>query len=144
MTEAGVYVEGLALSFDWDRDGERFLDSAGIDEAIEAFKANPVLAYSHSQRVAETVHGPSRYVRLGVVLDSERTAEGIRIKAWVPRPAHGGFLSNVYDLIRTGAMKGSSIGGRWLKRAGGLLDRIDIREAGSRPGRRGHRGQVDG
>jgi hypothetical protein len=123
-TEAGVFIEGLALSFDWDRDGEMFLDN-GLDEAIAKFMANPVLAWSHQKAVAEA--GQS-YVTLGAVQKMERRPDGLHIVAYVPRPEPGTFLADVYSKLKAGMMRGLSVGGKWLRKAGGVLDRLDIQE----------------
>jgi hypothetical protein len=129
----GVWIEGKAATWDLDDEGESF-DPAAFDAGIKAFlSGSPVLSYHHAERVVETWHGASsKIVQLGVVTDLRRESDGLYMKAWVPRPQHGGFLANVWDLIRSGAMKGLSVGGSFAK-AGTRIVRAALREISVAP-----------
>lgn len=112
--EKGLTIKGMAADFGPDREGEAF-EPNSLDRAIERFMENPVLAYFHSTDVVETVKGPSRYAQLGQVKALTKTDRGIEFEAFVPRPKHGGFLANVYDQIKSGVMRGVSVGGQFFK-----------------------------
>lgn len=125
MNEPGLYFSGLALSFDWDRQGERFAD-VGLDEAIADFmSSNPLVAWSHQKAVAEA---GQPYVTLGAITEMRRVPEGIRVVGYVPRPESAGFLRDVYSQLKAGIMRGLSVGGKWLRTTTGVLGRLVLDE----------------
>lgn len=128
--EKGLTIRGLAADFSPDREDEAF-EPRAFDDAIKSFMENPVLAYFHSTDVVETVKGASRYVQLGAVKSLVKSDRGLEFEAFIPRPAHGGFLANVYDQIKAGIMKGVSVGGRFFKHftpQGWKIYRADLQE----------------
>jgi phage head maturation protease len=124
VSEAGVWIEGKAATWDLDDEGETF-DPAAFDRGIAAFlTGNRVLAYHHAAKVIETWHdgGASSIVALGAVTDLERRPDGLYFRAWVPTPTRGGFLANVYDQVKAGVLMGVSVGGSFVKEGSRIVE----------------------
>lgn len=135
MPEAGVWVEGKAAGFGYDRDGELIAPGA-FERGMADYLRNPIVVYSHATALMNTVTGPSRYVQLGVTTDLRRERDGLLWKAWLPRPAEGSptWLHDVYAKIRDGIMRGISVGGKFFKDAGSdLISRVDLQEISIAP-----------
>jgi HK97 family phage prohead protease len=102
-----LIVEGYAADFGFDRQDEAF-EPGAFDEGMKAFMAtNPIVCYHHKYDQA-----------LGEVLEWEKKAEGPWVKVRVDKPAPNTPLTDVYQKIKSGVIKGFSIGGRFHRRKG--------------------------
>lgn len=102
-----LIIEGYAADFGFDRMDEAFEEGA-FDLGMKAFmESNPILCYHHKYDIA-----------LGEVLEWEKKAAGPWVKARVDRPEPGTDLMDVYRKIKSGVIKGFSIGGKWHRRMG--------------------------
>lgn len=124
--EDHLIVEGMAADFGFDRMDEAFEDGA-FDQGMKAFMAsNPILCYHHKYDIA-----------LGEVLEWEKKAAGVWVKARVDRPEAGTDLMDVYRKIKSGVIKGFSIGGKWHRRQGEdgkpRIHRADVAELSITP-----------
>lgn len=100
-----LIIEGYAADFGFDRQDEAF-EPGAFDEGMKAFMAsNPILCYHHKYDIA-----------MGEVLEWEKKAAGPWVKARVDKPEAGTDLMDVYRKIKSGVIKGFSIGGRFHRR----------------------------
>jgi HK97 family phage prohead protease len=100
-----LIIEGLAADFGFDRQDEAF-EPGAFDEGMKAFMAsNPIVCYHHKYDQA-----------LGEVLEWEKKAEGPWVKVRVDKPEPQTPLADVYRKIKSGVIKGFSIGGRFHRR----------------------------
>lgn len=100
-----LIVEGYAADFGFDRQDEAF-EPGAFDAGMKAFMAtNPILCYHHKYDIA-----------LGEVLEWEKKAAGPWVKARVDKPEAGTDLMDVYRKIKSGVIKGFSIGGKFHRR----------------------------
>lgn len=131
--EEGVMIEGIAAAWTQDREDEMF-EQGAFDRGIEAFMKNPILVYSHSKPLFETTKGPQKLIQIGVVKELRKDPErGLLMKAFVRRPpSDEPFLTHVYNQVKSGEMKGLSVGGKFRK----LLNKIvscDLQEVSIAP-----------
>lgn len=105
--EDHLIVEGVAADFGFDRQDEAFEPKA-FDEGMKAFmKSNPVVLYHHHYDQA-----------LGKVLEWEHRGTEIWAKARIEKPEPGTTLADVYNKIKSGVIRGFSIGGVFHRREG--------------------------
>jgi HK97 family phage prohead protease len=103
--EDHLIVEGLAADYLFDRQDEAFEDGA-FDAGMKAFmETNPIVCYHHKYDQA-----------LGTVLEWEKKAEGPWVKVRVDKPVESSPLADVYQKIKSGVIRGFSIGGRFHRR----------------------------
>lgn len=130
--EEGIMIEGVAAAWTQDREDDVFAQGA-FDQGIEKFMQNPILVYSHSKPLFETVKGENGYLQLGVVKELVKDPErGLTIKAFVRKPSEEGFLADVYNQIKSGEMKGLSVGGKFRKVLGKIVE-ADLTEVSIAP-----------
>jgi len=100
-----LILEGLAADFDFDREDEAF-EPGAFDEGMKSFMSrNPIVCYHHKYDLA-----------LGQVLEWESKAQGPWVKVRVDRPEPHTPLADVYNKIKSGVIRGFSIGGRFHRR----------------------------
>lgn len=93
-------IEGYAATLGMDRKDEAFLPGVFETGLDKYFRDNPVLLYHHQYDKA-----------LGVVEDVKLDAKGLFVKAAIDDPAPGSWAEDVYNKIKSGTIKGFSIGG---------------------------------
>lgn len=102
-----LIIEGMAADFGFDREDEAF-EPGAFDEGMKAFmEKNPILCFHHKYDIA-----------MGQVLEWEKKANGPWVKARVDKPEPGTDLMDVYRKIKSGVIRGFSIGGRFHRRKG--------------------------
>jgi HK97 family phage prohead protease len=102
-----LILEGLAADFGFDRENEVF-EPGAFDEGMKAFmESNPIVVYHHKYDQA-----------LGTVMEWEMKAEGPWVKVRVDQPEPQTPLADVYRKIKSGVIKGFSIGGKFHRRPG--------------------------
>lgn len=120
-----VFIEGYASDFGLDRQNEAFEDGA-FQKSMETFMAtNPVLLYHHHFDQA-----------LGQIVDYQHRRDGMWVKARVDPAEPGTILADVVRKIKTGAVRGFSVGGKFHRRkADGktLIHTADIMEISVTP-----------
>lgn len=107
VTEAAngeLIIEGYASDFENDRQDEAF-EPGAFDTAIKSFMENPVLLYHHKFDQS-----------LGRVLELRRDQKGLFMRAAVDQPAPGSWAEDIYNKIRSGSIKGLSVGGKFYRR----------------------------
>lgn len=93
-------IEGYAATLGLDRKDEAFLPGVFEKGLDKYFKDNPVLLYHHQYDKA-----------LGVVEDVKLDQKGLFVKAAIDPPAPGSWAEDVYSKVKSGTIKGFSIGG---------------------------------
>jgi len=127
VTEAGngeLIIEGYASDFENDRQDEAF-EPGAFDTAIKSFMENPVLLYHHNFERA-----------LGRVLELRRDGKGLFMRAAVDKPAAGSWAEDIYSKIRSGTIKGLSVGGKFFRKhteSGPKIHRADLMEISVTP-----------
>jgi HK97 family phage prohead protease len=108
ITEAddgSIFIEGFASDFGLDRQNEAFEDGA-FDKGMKSFMdSNPVLLYHHHYDQA-----------LGRVVEYAHKAAGMWIKAKVDQAESGTPLADVVRKIKSGTIRGFSVGGKFHRR----------------------------
>ena len=100
-----LIVEGYAADFGEDREDEAF-EPGAFDEGMKAFmQSNPIVVYHHKYDQP-----------LGTVMEWEKKSQGPWVKVRVERPEPQTPLADVYNKIKSGIVKGFSIGGRFHRR----------------------------
>lgn len=136
-TEDGIWIEGKAADWDVDREDEAF-EPGALDSSIESFMQNPVLAFHHTAHTPlfEMTNGKaSNIVQLGQVRELRKEADGMHMKAFIPKPQHP-FLQDIYDKIKRGMLRGLSVGGRFHKHRtprGWRIHNMDLMEISVTP-----------
>jgi HK97 family phage prohead protease len=120
-TEDGIWIEGYASDFGLDRQDEAF-ESGAFEKGMAAFMENPVLLYHHQFDKA-----------LGQIKEFSMRSDGLWIKAWVDRPAESSPLLDVYRKIKSGTIRGFSVGGKFYRRVKGKIHRADLIEVSVTP-----------
>jgi HK97 family phage prohead protease len=114
-------IEGYAAGFDRDREGEAFMPGV-FDKGLEKyFKRNPVLCYHHHTDQA-----------LGVVEEAKLDGKGLFVKAKLDDPEPGTPLADVYNKVKSGTIKGFSVGGIFRRKMTPQGPRIHPRADGTR------------
>lgn len=108
VEEAGdgsILIEGYAADWLMDRQEEAF-EPGAFEEGVKAFlETNPILLYHHNPAQA-----------LGTVLEAKIEPAGLWVKAKVDKPAVGSWAEDVYNKIKSGTIRGFSVGGRFWRR----------------------------
>lgn len=100
--DEGFYVEGYASDFGVDRQNEAF-ETGAFDAGMKAFmETNPILIYHHKYDQP-----------LGQVKEYKMDQKGMWVKAWVSPAEAGTPLADVTNKIRSGIIRGFSIGGKF-------------------------------
>lgn len=120
-----LHIEGYAAGFGRDRENEAFLPEV-FDKGLEKyFQRNPILCYHHHTDQA-----------LGVVEDAKLDGKGLFVKARLDDPEPGTPLADVYNKVKSGTIKGFSVGGifrRKMTPAGVRIHDADIAEISVTP-----------
>lgn len=118
-------IEGYAAGFDRDRENEAF-ERGVFDKGLEKyFKRNPVLCYHHHTDQA-----------LGVVEEAKLDGKGLFVKARLDDPEPGTPLADVWNKVKSGTIKGFSVGGIFQRRmtpAGPRIHTADVAEISVTP-----------
>lgn len=118
-------IEGYAAGFNRDREGEAFLPGV-FDKGLEKyFRRNPILCYHHHTDQA-----------LGVVEEAKLDGKGLFVKARLDDPEPGTPLADVYNKVKSGTIKGFSVGGifrRKMTPAGPRIHDADVAEISVTP-----------
>lgn len=99
-SDGKLRIEGYAATLGMDRKDEAFLPGVFEKGLDKYFKDNPVLLYHHNYDKA-----------LGVVEDVKLDQKGLFVKAALDEPAPGSWAEDVYNKVKSGTIKGFSIGG---------------------------------
>lgn len=119
-----LIIEGYASDFGLDRQDEAFEPNAFTD-GLKAYLNNPVLLYHHKPDLA-----------LGKILDSRLDTKGLWVRAEVDRPEPGTQEMNYFNKIKSGVIRGFSVGGKFYRRmtaAGPRIFKCDLREISITP-----------
>lgn len=121
-----LIIEGLAADFGFDRQDEAF-EPGAFDDGMKAYlRENPIICYHHKYDLA-----------LGQALEWEKKSEGPWIKARIDRPEPHTQLMDVYNKIKSGVIRGFSVGGKFHRRKGAdgrmRIHRADIAEISVTP-----------
>ena len=101
MTSDGLLIEGQAGGVAIDRKGDSFLPGVLARGVQTYMRQNPVLCYHHDTGAA-----------LGVVEKAYADGAGnLRIRARLDDPEPGTPLSDVWKKVKSGTIKGLSVGG---------------------------------
>lgn len=98
-------IEGYAAGFDRDREGEAFMPGVFEKGFQKYFERNPVLCYHHHTDQA-----------LGIVEEAKLDGKGMFVKARLDDPEPGTPLADVYNKVKSGTIKGFSVGGIFQRR----------------------------
>lgn len=118
-------IEGYAAGFDRDRENEAFLPQVFERGFEKYFQSNPILCYHHHTDQA-----------LGVVEDARLDGKGLFIKAKLDDPEPGTPLADVYNKVKSGTIKGFSVGGIFKRKMtphGPRIHKADIAEISVTP-----------
>lgn len=99
-SDGKLRIEGYAATLGMDRKDEAFLPGVFEKGLDKYFKDNPVLLYHHQYDKA-----------LGTVEDVKLDQKGLFVKAALDKPAPGSWAEDVYNKVKSGTIKGFSIGG---------------------------------
>lgn len=99
-SDGKLRVEGYAATLGLDRKNEAFLPGVFEKGLDKYFRDNPILLYHHHYDQA-----------LGVVEDAKLDSKGLFVKAALDPPAPGSWAEDVYNKVKSGTIKGFSIGG---------------------------------
>lgn len=102
--DGDLIIEGLAADYSIDRQGEAFVPGC-FEKAIGKFL----------ERGAPLMYHHKHDQQLGQVLDLQSRADGLFIKAIIPKPADGSPLADIYNKIKRGMMKGVSVFGTAIR-----------------------------
>lgn len=98
-------IEGYAAGFSRDRENEAF-ERGVFDKGLEKYFArNPILCYHHHTDQA-----------LGVVEEAKLDGKGLFVKARLDDPEPGTPLADVYNKVKSGTIKGFSVGGLFKRK----------------------------
>ena len=118
-------IEGYAAGFDRDREGEAF-ERGVFDKGLEKyFERNPILCYHHHTDQA-----------LGVVEEAKLDGKGLFVKARLDDPEPNTPLADVYNKVKSGTIKGFSVGGIFKRKMtphGPRIHTADIAEISVTP-----------
>lgn len=124
-SDGATYIEGYASDFGLDRQDEAF-ENGAFEAGMKSYmESNPVLLYHHKYDQA-----------LGQIEEFEHRKAGLWVKARVDDPEPGTFLADVVRKIKTGTIRGFSVGGRFHRRqtpSGPRIHTADIAEISVTP-----------
>lgn len=121
----GLDIEGYAAGFSPDREDEAFLPGAFEQGVDKYFKDNPILCYHHHYDQA-----------LGTVKTVKLDGKGLFVKAHLDSPEPGTNAADIFNKVKSGTIKGFSVGGIFKKRmtpAGPRIHKVDIAEISVTP-----------
>lgn len=123
--DGATYIEGYASDFGIDRQDEAF-EKGAFEAGMKSFmESNPVLLYHHKADEA-----------LGQVVEFEHRPKGLWVKARVDEAEPGTRLADVVRKIKTGTIRGFSVGGHFHRKAtprGVRIHTADIAELSVTP-----------
>lgn len=99
-SDGKLRIEGYAATLGMDRKDEAFLPGVFEKGLQKYFHDNPVLLYHHQYDKA-----------LGTVEDVKIDGKGLFVKAALDPPAPGSWAEDVFNKVKSGTIKGFSIGG---------------------------------
>lgn len=120
-TEDGIWIEGYASDFGMDRQDEAF-EPGAFEKGMQEFMKNPVLLYHHKFDQA-----------MGHIKSFEHRSDGLWIKAWVDKPEPHTTLADVYRKIKSGTIRGFSVGGKFYRKVKGKIHTADLIEVSITP-----------
>jgi HK97 family phage prohead protease len=101
----GLVVEGYAGGYGLDRGDEAF-EPGAFEHSLERYMStNPILCYHHKYDMA-----------LGVVEDARVDSRGLFIRARLDPPEPGTIFADIYRKVKSGTIKGFSVGGRFKRK----------------------------
>lgn len=103
--DGSLTIEGLASDFDVDRQDEAFEPGAFNESLSRYLSHNPVLLYHHKKDMA-----------LGRVTAANIDSNGLHVKAIVDAPEPGTPAADLYRKVKSGTLRGFSVGGRFFRR----------------------------
>lgn len=118
-------IEGYASDFDFDRQDEAFESGAFNKSLDEYMRTNPVLLYHHKYDTS-----------LGTVKEAKIDGQGLWVKAIVDKPEPNTPVADYYRKIKSGVIRGFSVGGKFYRRmtdAGMRIFKCDLREISVTP-----------
>lgn len=122
--DGSLIIEGYASDFGIDRQDEAFEPNA-FEEGLKSYMSNPVILYHHKRDTA-----------LGKVLDQRLDNNGLWVKAQIDKPEEGTPLMNYYRQIKSGVLRGFSVGGKFYRRLtqnGPRIFKCDLQEISITP-----------
>lgn len=125
LESEGLDIEGYAAGFSPDREDEAFLPGAFAQGVDKYFKDNPILCYHHHYDQA-----------LGTVKAVKLDGKGLFVKAHLDSPEPGTNAADIFNKVKSGTIKGFSVGGIFKKRmtpAGPRIHKVDIAEISVTP-----------
>jgi HK97 family phage prohead protease len=124
-SDGRLRVEGYAAGFDRDREGEAFMPQVFERGLAKYFQTNPILCYHHHTDQA-----------LGVVEEARLDGKGLFVKAVLDNPEPGTQLADVWNKVKSGTIKGFSVGGifkRMMTPQGPRIHEADVAEISVTP-----------
>lgn len=121
----GLDIEGYAAGFSPDREDEAFERGAFADGVDKYFRDNPILCYHHHYDQA-----------LGTVKEVRLDGKGLFVKAHLDAPEPGTNAADIFNKVKSGTIKGFSVGGIFKKRMtpkGPRIHKVDIAEISVTP-----------
>lgn len=118
-------VEGYAAGFDVDRQDEAF-EKGAFEKGLQNFlkRGAPLLYHHHYDK------------SLGVVEEARVDSKGLFLKARLDDPEPGTELADVYNKVKSGSIKGFSVGGIFKRKqtpAGLRIHQADLVEVSITP-----------
>lgn len=124
-TDEGLRIEGYAAGFNTDRQDEAFMPGA-FEKGLERYlNENPILCYHHHYDQA-----------LGVVESAKLDGKGLFVKARLDPPEPNTPLADVYRKVKSGTIRGFSVGGIFKRKMtphGPRIHTADIAEISVTP-----------
>lgn len=123
--DGDITIEGYASDFEVDRQDEAF-EPGAFDDGLKAFMdTNPVLLYHHKYDTA-----------VGHVEEAKIDDKGLWVKAIVEKPEPGTPIADIYRKVKSGTIRGFSVGGKFFRRMtekGSRIFKCDMRELSITP-----------
>jgi HK97 family phage prohead protease len=119
-----IIIEGYASDFGLDRQDEAF-EPGAFEEGIKSFMDNPVLLYHHKTDTA-----------LGQVEKLVPKPQGLWVRARVDKPEPNTIIADYARKIKSGVLRGFSVGGKFFRRmtpSGPRIFKCDLREVSVTP-----------
>lgn len=110
-----LYIEGYAADFEVDRQDEAFEPGAFAAGLKSFMDTNPIMLYHHQYDKA-----------LGQYVDARLDQKGLWVKGRVDKPAPGSWAEDVVQKIKTGTIRGFSVGGIFKRRVNAETGRPSI------------------
>lgn len=123
-SDGPLIIEGYASDFDFDREDEAF-EPGAFQKALKDYMQNPVMLYHHKYDTA-----------LGKFTDLRLDQKGLWVRGEVDQPEPGTQSADYYRKIKSGVIRGLSVGGKFYRRmtdAGMRIFKCDLREISVTP-----------